>query len=109
MNRYWGQTLESFLSEEGILEEADAHATRQIFLWQLPESMRECGVSKAELANRIDVPPETPENFWEPSNWSLNLVEKAASVPGRRARIELIPAARATASPECIETGEHQL
>ncbi len=45
MNTPWGQSLESFLEEEGILEEANTCATKKILAWQIAEAMKEEGMS----------------------------------------------------------------
>jgi hypothetical protein len=45
-----GSTFESWLEEEGILEEATEHAVKAVISWQLQKTMTECGLSKKSMA-----------------------------------------------------------
>ena len=49
-NRHRGSTLDSFLEEEGVLEEFQARAIKEVIAWQLAEAMRERKLSKNKLA-----------------------------------------------------------
>ena len=51
-NSHCGPTLEDFLEEEGMLEEANAYATKRILAWQISSAMNEQGISKASIAKR---------------------------------------------------------
>ena len=41
-----GSTFESFLDEEGILDEVDAVAVKRVIAWQLAEAMKEQRIAK---------------------------------------------------------------
>ena len=41
-----GSTFESWLEEEGLLEEATQHAVKAVISWQLQKTMEERGLSK---------------------------------------------------------------
>ncbi|MEA3017045.1 MAG: hypothetical protein QOI38_1767, partial [Sphingomonadales bacterium] len=49
-NRHRGSTLDSFLEEEGVLEEFQARAIKEVIAWQLAEAMTERKLSKNKLA-----------------------------------------------------------
>jgi hypothetical protein len=41
-----GASFDSFVEEEGLLEEVEASAIKRVIAWQLAETMREQGVSR---------------------------------------------------------------
>jgi hypothetical protein len=47
---YWGSTLDDFLEEEGIREEATTAAIKRVIAWQLTEGMKKQGLTKQRLA-----------------------------------------------------------
>lgn len=53
-NSHWGPILEDFLEEEGMLEEANAYATKRILAWQISSAMNEQGISKASMAKKMN-------------------------------------------------------
>ena len=40
INRYTGSSFDSFLKEEGILEEVDAVAIKRVIAWQIQQEMQ---------------------------------------------------------------------
>ena len=91
-NNHWGPTLESFLEEEGILEEANAYATKKILVWQISEAMNEQGISKSIMAKKMKTSRSSLDRLLNPENSSLNLttMEKAATALGKRVIIQII-------------------
>lgn len=91
-NSPWGPTLESFLKEEGIYEEANAYATKKILAWQIAEAMKEQGITKSDMAKKMNTSRSSLDRLLDPDNGSLNLttMEKAASALGRKVSIQLI-------------------
>lgn len=91
-NSCWGPTLESFLDEEGILEEANAYATKKIIAWQIVEAMKAQGISKSDMAKRMKTSRSSLDKLLDPNNASLNLatMEKAATALGRKVMLQLI-------------------
>ena len=51
-NPHRGSSLDEFLEEEGILEEATAKAAKKALAWQFAQAMKERNVTKAALARR---------------------------------------------------------
>lgn len=91
-NNHWGQTLESFLEEEGMLDDANAYATKKILAWQISEAMKEQGISKSDMAKKMKTSRSSLDRLLDPDNGSLNLatMERAATALGRKVMIQLI-------------------
>lgn len=53
-NLHRGSSFDEFLEEEGILDEANETALERVVAWQLRERMREQGMTKTELARRMN-------------------------------------------------------
>ena len=53
--RHMGSSVDDSLKAEGIFEEAQAHAVREVAAWHFAEAMRKKRISK----NRIAVVPKT--------------------------------------------------
>ena len=52
-NPHIGSNFESFLAEQGDLEEATALAVKRVLAWELTQAMKQGKVSRAELARRM--------------------------------------------------------
>lgn len=50
-NPHWGLTLDDFLDEEGIREEATTAAIKRVIARQLAEEMRSKNITKKRLAD----------------------------------------------------------
>ena len=48
-----GSSLDDFLKEEGLYEDATNHAVKRMLAWQVEKAMREQGITKAEMARRM--------------------------------------------------------
>jgi antitoxin HicB len=48
--KHMGSSIDDFLKEEGIFEEAQAQAVKEVVAWQLAEEMRKKKISKARMA-----------------------------------------------------------
>jgi len=54
VNNHIGDTFDSFLAEQGILSECSEVALKRVLGWKLEQAMIEQGVTKAELAKRMN-------------------------------------------------------
>lgn len=90
-----GSTLDSFLEEEGILEEVEAVAIKRVIAWQLSEAMKIAKLSKKEMAERLGTSRSQLDRLLDPENSSVQLetIAKAARAVGKRLRIEMVDAA----------------
>jgi len=87
-----GSTLDSFLEEEGILGEATAVAIKRVLAWELSQAMEREHVSKVEMAKRMQTSRSALDRLLDPSNSSVSLgtIDRAASVLGKKLRLELV-------------------
>lgn len=90
-----GSTLDSFLQEEGILEEVEAVAIKRVIAWQLTAAMKAAKVSKKAMAERLGTSRSQLDRLLDPENGAVHLqtIAKAARAVGKRLRIEMVDAA----------------
>jgi hypothetical protein len=57
-----GSSFDSFLEENGMREEVESLAQKRVFAWQIEQVMKEAGISKVEMAERMNTSrtPPTP-------------------------------------------------
>lgn len=88
--KHTGSGLDDFLKEEGIFEEAQAEAVREVIAWQLAEAMREKKISKNKMAVMLKTSRTQVERLLNPKNdITLSSLQRAAAIVGRRLTIEL--------------------
>lgn len=94
-NKHLGSSFDSFLAEEGILEETHAFAMKKVLAWQLSEMMRKQKVTKATMAKRMKTSRAALDRLLDPENNSVTLLtmNKAASALGKRLYIGIDDAA----------------
>ena len=51
---HMGLSIDDFLKEEGIFEEAQAQAVKEVVAWQLDEAMRKQKISKNKMATLLE-------------------------------------------------------
>jgi antitoxin HicB len=87
-----GSTVESWLEEEGLLEEATAAAIKSVLAWQLREEMRARGISKTRMAELLKSSRTQVDRILDPDNVtvSFDIMNRAAKVVGRKLRVELV-------------------
>jgi hypothetical protein len=91
-NPHIGSSLEDFLKEEGILEEARAVAIKEAVAFQVQKAMEKQKISKVEMARRMNTSRAALDRFLAPGNASVTLqtLTRAARAIGRDLRIELV-------------------
>jgi hypothetical protein len=89
--RHIGSDFDEFLDEEGLLPEVEAIAVKRVIAYQLAQFMKENRLSKTAMAKRMSTSRSALERLLDPSNVSVTLqtMDRAARVLGRRLRIEL--------------------
>jgi antitoxin HicB len=87
-----GSTVESWLEEEGLLEEANAAAIKSVLAWQLREEMRTRGITKTRMAELLHSSRTQVDRILDPDNVgvSFDMMNRAAKVVCRKLRIELV-------------------
>ena len=89
---YIGSDFDDFLSEEGLLEEAETTAVKRVLAYQINELMEKQNLSKAEMARRMKTSRAALERLLDPENRSVTLhtMDKAARSLGKRLRLTLV-------------------
>jgi transcriptional regulator with XRE-family HTH domain len=87
-----GSSVEDFLEEEGILEESTARAIKAVIAWQLAEQMKSKRMSKKRLAELMKTSRAQIDRILDPDkgNVTIETLQRAATLLGRRVRVELI-------------------
>jgi antitoxin HicB len=91
-NPHIGSTLDDFLREEGLHEDATNYAVKRVLAWQLEQAMRDQCLTKTEMARRMGTSRAHLDRLLDPANDKVQLdtVERAATVLGRRVRLVLV-------------------
>jgi antitoxin HicB len=86
-----GSNIDDFLKEEGIFEEAQAQAIKEVVAWQLAEAMKKNKISKNKMATLLKTSRSQVDRLLDPKNdITLGSLQKAAAMVGRRVSIELV-------------------
>ena len=89
--KHMGSGIDSFLQEEGILEEAQAMAVREVVAWQLAEAMKKKKISKNKMATLLKTSRTQVDRLLNPKNdITISSLQRAAAMVGRRVSIELV-------------------
>jgi antitoxin HicB len=91
-NPHIGSTLDDFLREEGIFEDATNYAIKKVLAWQVEKAMRDQGITKVEMARRMGTSRAHLNRLLDPNNDKVQLdtVQRAAAAIGRKVRMELV-------------------
>jgi|SRR5690349_14248969 antitoxin HicB len=90
-NKHVGSSLDEFLKEEGIFEEAQAQAIKEVVAWQLDEAMKKRKISKNRMATLLKTSRTQVDRLLNPkSDITLGSLQRAAAILGRRVTIELV-------------------
>ena len=86
-----GSNFDDFLEEEGILEEATAVAVKRVIAFQLAREMSEHGLSKSEMARRMETSRSALDRLLDPDNVSVTLqtLQSAVQALGGRLSVEI--------------------
>ncbi len=92
MNKHVGSNFDDFLTEEDLLADTEAVALKRVISFQLEQEMIRAGLSKTELASRMDTSRSAVDRLLDPENHAVTLrtLERAAGVLGKRLKLELI-------------------
>jgi plasmid maintenance system antidote protein VapI len=89
--KHMGSSIDDFLKEEGIFEEAQAQAVKEVVAWQLAEAMKKKRISKNKLAKLLKTSRTQVDRILDPKNdITLGSLQRAAAMVGRRVTIELV-------------------
>ena len=87
-----GSTLDDLLKTEGVLEEFQATAIKEVIAWQLQKAMTDQKLSKNKMAEMMHTSRAQLDRLLDPlaGNVTLETLQRAANVLGRRIRLELV-------------------
>jgi antitoxin HicB len=88
---HMGSSIDDFLKEEGIFEESQAQAIKEVVAWQLEEAMKKQKISKNRMASMLKTSRTQVDRLLNPKNdITLSSLQRAAAMVGRRVMIELV-------------------
>jgi len=89
--KHLGSSIDDFLKEEGIFEEAQAQAIKEVVAWQLAQAMKKRKLTKSRLAVLLKTSRTQVDRLLDPRNdITLSSLQRAAVMVGRRVVIELV-------------------
>lgn len=90
--KHIGSSLEEFLGEEGLLEETTTQAIKSVIAWQLAEEMKARRITKKRLAELMKTSRAQIDRILDPEkgNVTIETLQRAAAIVGRRLRLELV-------------------
>jgi antitoxin HicB len=89
--KHMGSSIDEFLEKEGILEEAQVQAVKEVVAWQLAEAMRKKKISKNRLAILLKTSRTQVDRLLDAKDdITLSSLQRAAAMVGRRVLIELV-------------------
>ena len=86
-----GTSLDGFLKEEGLFDESQAMAIKEVVVYQLTEAMQQQSLSKSRLAVLLNTSRSLVDRLLDPTrDVTLTTLQRAAALVGRRLRIDLV-------------------
>jgi len=84
--------IDDLLKEDGVLEDFQARAIKEVIAWQLEAAMKDKGLSKRKLAALMHTSRTQVERVLDPRNGNVTLetLQRAAAVVGRTVQVELV-------------------
>jgi plasmid maintenance system antidote protein VapI len=89
--KHMGSSVDDFLKEEGVFEEAQTQAVKEVVAWQLAEAMRKRRISKTKMAMLLKTSRTQVDRLLDANDdITLSSLQRAAAIVGRRVVIELV-------------------
>ena len=87
-----GSSFDEFLAAEGILEECEEQAIKQILADQIKAAMEKDRLTKSAMAERMRTSRRALDRLLDPKNTGVTLhtLQRAAVAVGRQLRLELV-------------------
>lgn len=91
-NNHIGSSFDDFMAEDDLLTEVEAVAIKRVLAFQLEQEMERSSMTKTQLASKMETSRSAVDRLLDPENHAVTLrtLERAASVLGKRLRLELI-------------------
>jgi antitoxin HicB len=89
--KHMGSSIDDFLKQEGIFEEAQAQAVKEVVAWQLAQAMKKKKISKNKMAALLKTSRTQVDRILSAKDdIKLSSLQRAAAIVGRRVTIELV-------------------
>ncbi len=90
-NKNRGSSLDDLLKNEGVFEQFQATAIKEVIAWQLTEEMKQQNLSKAAMAARMKTSRAQLNRLLNPKdgNVTIESLQRAATAVGRTLQIRL--------------------
>jgi predicted XRE-type DNA-binding protein len=89
--KHMGSRIDDFLKAEGVFEEAQSQAVKEVVAWQLAQAMKEKKISKNRMATLLKTSRSQIDRLLDAKNdITLSSLERAAAMVGRRVTIQLV-------------------
>jgi antitoxin HicB len=86
-----GSSLDDFLVDEGIFEDSQVQAIKEVIAWQLSEAMKERSLSKARMAVLLKTSRSQLDRLLDPQrDVTLSTLQRAAAIVGRKLQVQLV-------------------
>ena len=86
-----GSSIDDFLKQEGIFEESQAQAVKEVVAWQLAKAMKKRKISKNRMAALLKTSRTQVDRLLSSKDdITLSSLQRAAAIVGRRVSINLV-------------------
>jgi antitoxin HicB len=91
-NPHRGSSLDDLLKADGVLEQFQAAAIKNVIAWQITREMETQNLSKTAMATRMQTSRAQLDRLLDPNNGNVTLetLSRAAAILGRQVRVELV-------------------
>jgi antitoxin HicB len=84
-------SLDDFLKDDGVFEQTQTLAVKEVVVWQLIEAMQQRSLTKTQLANLLKTSRSQVDRLLDPTrDVTLSTLQRAAGLVGRKVQIELV-------------------
>lgn len=89
--KHFGSSIDDFLKEENVFDEAQAQAIKEVVAWQLAKAMKKKRISKSRMAVLLKTSRSQVDRILDPKcDITLSSLQRAAALVGQRVRVELV-------------------
>lgn len=82
---------DDLVKPEGIFEETEGQAVKELIAWQIAEAMKSRSLSKARLAALLKTSRSQVDRLLDPqSDVTLSTLQRAAAMVGRKLQVQLV-------------------
>lgn len=87
-----GSDFDTWLDDEGLLEDAEAVAAKRVIAWQLAEFMKEKHYTKSAMSKKMDTSRAQLDRLLDPQSTAVTLktLSRAAEVMGRKLMVRFV-------------------